>query len=97
MNTEIDLKERFLNNNIQLDWQCKDLEEIDLMYVLKNCLKEKFVVEIENSKYDVMFGINKRNKLEGVYSSYPGKQLSYEMFIEKAMKYGKWFRLKNNS
>jgi hypothetical protein len=75
----------------QHDWQCKELSEVDITYVIANLLKDKFVVEINGSKYDLSFGISNKDEIGWSYSAYPSSNfLSYEV-LEYAFRNGNWF------
>lgn len=93
MNTDKTLNDEFIKNTDYPIWYYKKLLEVDISYVICNLLKETFVVEINNSKHQIIFGKNKKGGLGQCiqYDDIKNSKLdSYEV-IEKGFKEGKWF------
>jgi hypothetical protein len=89
LRTETKLYEEF--GNKKHNWQSKQLQAVDdLMYVIQNLLKKKFVVDIEGNKYDISFGVSKGLIGYG-WSSSPSPHLMSWEIIEKGFREGKWF------
>lgn len=96
MNKEKHIIDDFVKGSKQLRaWQMYVLEEVPLTYVINNLLKEKFVVEIEEEKYDIMFGIYEDSGIGFSNSIYPSKCISSYDLIEKGFKNGKWYIITN--
>ena len=95
MHTDETLNNKFATSIKELKYSTlkKRIIEIDISFVIFNLLKYDFVVDINGSKYDLSFGLNKENGEIGNYQvCYPNSEslCSYEV-IEKAFKEGKWF------
>lgn len=94
MNTEKTLHNGFVQRNDYPIWYYKELELVDVDYVIAYLLKEKFVVEIDGSKHEVTFGLNKKNNYIGQCIKYDdikkSKLCSYQV-INKGFKEGRWF------
>lgn len=56
MNTEETINKKFVERNEYPIWYYKELESVDVDYVIWNLLKKKFVVETEGSKHEILFG-----------------------------------------
>lgn len=72
------------------NWQCKELQEIELREVVRNLLKFSFVVEIDGHKYDMSFGA-KRGTIGWGWSSSPSPHLTSTEIVDRAFREGKWY------
>ncbi|HCL4447172.1 TPA: hypothetical protein N2D16_002777 [Clostridium botulinum] len=93
INTEETINKNFVSRNENPIWYYKELELVDVGYVIWNLLKKKFVVEIEGSKHEILFGKNKDDEI-GQYIRYDdikNSNLTSYKVIERGFKEGKWF------
>lgn len=94
MNTDKTLREKFGSNiNDYPVWFYKELEEVDISYVIFNLIKETFVVELNNKKIVMTFGKNRKHEIGCTQSCHEGLDYTSYTTIEKAFKEGKWFIL----
>lgn len=97
MNTDKTLKEKFGSTiNDYPIWFYKELDEVDISYVIFNLLKETFVVELDNKKIVMTFGKNRKHEIGCTQSCHEGLDYTSYTTIEKAFKEGKWFILSDN-
>lgn len=95
INTDKTLDNKFIERQTNHPiWYYKELEPVDVDYVIAYLLKETFVVEIEGSKHEITFGYNKEENYIGQCIKYDdiknSKLCSFEV-IQKGFKKGKWF------
>lgn len=94
MNTDKTLTEKFAKSNDKPIWYYKELEEIDLDYVIWYLLQESFVVELDGYKYEITFGKNRKHEI-GTCIRYDEFQtnayLAQFEVIRESFKRGKWF------
>ena len=95
MNTDKTLDIEFANsiNEKYPIWYYKQLEETSIYYVLLNLLKNKFVVEIDGSKHEIMFGKNRKHEIwfTSRYDELSEVRLCSSEIIEKGFREGKWY------
>ena len=96
MNTDKTLRNKFYlsRNGIKYNLLKKKMREIDVDDVIFYLLKYSFMVDINGSKYDITFGINKDGEIGFSQTYYPNSEqlTSYEI-TRKAFREGKWFYL----
>ncbi|APH20872.1 TPA: hypothetical protein ACXDAY_002225 [Clostridium botulinum] len=93
MNTEETINKKFVERNEYPIWYYKELESVDVDYVIWNLLKKKFVVETEGSKHEILFGKNKDDEI-GQYIRYDeikNSNLTSYKVVERGFREGKWF------
>jgi hypothetical protein len=93
MNTDKILNNKFIENKDHPIWYYKELKPIEVDYVIWNLLKETFVVEIEGSKHEIIFGKNRKGEIGQCirYDDIENSNLTSYKVIEKGFKQGKWF------
>ena len=95
MNTYKTLRDKFVSKSEYPIWYYKELQKVDITYVIFNLLKESFVVSINGSKHEITFGKNRQDEIETNirYDDINNSKLcSYEV-IEKGFKIGEWFTI----
>lgn len=99
MHTEKDLTEQFIAKHDYPIWYYKELESVNVSYVIMNLLKEHYVVEIEGHKYGLTFGINKSDEIGSyiLYDQFHRNSLSSYKILEKGFQNGKWFIVTENN
>lgn len=99
MHTEEDLTTKFVSKKDHPIWYYKELEPVDIDYVIMNLLKENFVVEINNHKYEVTFGIDKSDEIGfGTrYDEFNHEFISSYDILNKGFKEGNWFVVTNRN
>lgn len=96
MNTDKTLRSYFVSLKEYPIWYYKKLIKVDINYVIENLvLQDIFVVELENIKYEIIFGINKQGIIGNtvIYSDYhkSKKSMVSHKFIDKIFKNGIWY------
>lgn len=94
MNTDKTLNNNFIERNEHPIWYYKELESVDVDYVIAYLLKDKFVVDIDGSKHEVTFGHNKKENYIGQcikYDDIKNSNLTSYKVIQKGFTEGKWF------
>lgn len=91
------LIKEFCKNTKSLEYniQKKRLREITISQVLFYLCKERFVVEIDDNIYDILFEVNKENgEIGRLIKEYPNNTFKFSSdIIDEAFKKGKWFML----
>lgn len=93
MNTDKTIQDKFIKSNDKPIWYYKELEEVEVDYVIWNLLKMSFVVEIEGSKHEIIFGKNRKHEI-GQYIRYDdikGSNLCSFEVVNKGFRNGKWY------
>lgn len=88
------LTEKFIERDEHPIWYYKELEEVDVDYVIAYLLKETFVVEIDGSKHEITFGHNKKENYVGQcikYDDIKNSNLTSHKVVRQGFKDGKWF------
>lgn len=98
MHSEEDLNTKFIVKKDHPIWYYKKLEPIDIDYVIMNLLKENFVVEINNHKYEITFGINKADEIgfNIKWDEFNNEFISSYNILTKGFKNGNWFVVTDN-
>jgi len=94
MNTDKTLANKFINNDKYPIWYYKELEEVDIDYVIFNLIKEDFVVELNDKKIEITFGENEKHEIGCNQKCYEGLAYTSYETINKAFKVGRWFIVK---
>lgn len=99
MHTEEDLTKKFVSKKDHPIWYYKELESVDIDYVIMNLLKENFAVEINNHKYEVTFGVDKSDEIgfSSRYDEFNHEFISSYDILNKGFKEGKWFVVINKN
>lgn len=95
MNTNKTLNDKFISKKEDYPvWYYKELEPVDVDYVIAYLLKETFIVDINGSKHEITFGHNKKENYVGQCIRYDdiknSKLCSYDV-INKGFREGQWF------
>lgn len=95
MNTDKTIDQKFLKREEYPIWYYKELEEVDVSYVVLYMLTETFVVEIDGSKHEITFGKNRKHEIGQCirYDDIKNSNLSSYRVIDKGFRKGKWFRI----
>lgn len=95
MNTEKTLNEKFTARRDYPIWYYKELNEVEVDYVIWNLLKETFVVDINGSKHEITFGKNRKDEICQCikYDDIMYSNLTSYKVVEKGFKEGKWFTI----
>lgn len=94
MNTSETLRDKFAQGiNDMPIWYYKELEEVELDYVIFNLLKTTFVVEIDGSKHEITFGKNRKHEIGQhiKYNDIKNSNLCSFEVINQGFQKGKWF------
>ena len=98
INTDKTLNNNFIERNEHPIWYYKQLESVEVDYVIAYLLKDKFVVEIDGSKHEVTFGHNKKENYIGQcikYDDIKNSKLTSYKVVRKGFIEGKWFIITN--
>ena len=100
MNTVKTLQEKF--GEVRLDDReysilRNKIEEVDIDFVILNLLRYDYVLDINGSKYDITFGLNKKTgEIGNFMNPYPNSNiLMGSEVVEKGFKEGKWYYVTN--
>lgn len=93
INTEETINKNFIKRNDNPIWYYKELESVDVDYVIFYLLKKTFVVDINGSKHEITFGKNNKDEIVQCikYDDIKNSNLCSFEVIEKGFKEGKWF------
>lgn len=94
MNTSETLKDKFAQDMDDMPiWYYKELEEVEVDYVIFNLLKTSFVVEIDGSKHEITFGKNRKHEIgQSIrYDDIQSSNLCSFEVINQGFQKGKWF------
>lgn len=94
MNTSETLRDKFAQGIGDMPiWYYKELEEVEIDYVVFNLLKTTFVVEIDGSKHEITFGKNRKHEIEQYirYNDIKNSNLCSFEVINQGFQKGKWF------
>ena len=96
MNTDKNVAQKFcsLRQGIGYNLLKMKLQEININEVVFSLLKYNFMVEINGSRYDLMFGVSETGEISCNQTYYPNSEpLTSHELIEKSFREGKWFYL----
>lgn len=94
MNNEKTLNKKFVERNNHPVWYYKELEEVEIDYVIAYLLKETFIVDIDGSKHEITFGHNKKENYVGQcikYDDIKNSNLTSYKVIQKGFREGTWY------
>lgn len=96
MNTKETLNKKFLaerSDDCEYSILRNRIEKVDIDFVILNLLKYDYVLEINESKFDITFGLNKKSgEIGNFIKPYPNSNLLMDgNIIEKGFKEGKWY------
>lgn len=99
MNNEKTLNKKFIERNNHPIWYYKELQEVEIDYVIAYLLKETFIVDIDGSKHEITFGHNKNENYIGRcirYDDIKNSNLCSFEVVRRGFKEGKWFIVTEN-
>lgn len=99
MNDDKTLDKKFIERTKHPIWYYKELQEVDVDYVIAYLLKETFIVDIDGSKHEITFGHNKKENYVGQcikYDEIKNSKLTSYKVIQKGFREGKWFIVTEN-
>lgn len=95
MNTNETLNNKFISKKENYPiWYYKELESVDVDYVIAYLLKETFIVDIDGSKHEITFGHNKKENYIGqciIYNDIKNSNLCSYNVVNKGFREGQWF------
>lgn len=93
MNTDKTLTQKFIERNDYPIWYYKELEPVDVDYVIMYLLTTSFVVDIKGSKHEITFGKNRKHEIGTSirYDDIQNSSLTSYNVIEKGFRIGKWY------
>lgn len=95
MNTDKTIQDKFIKRSDKPIWYYKELEEVDVDYVIWNLLKESFVVEIDGSKHEITFGKNRKHEIGQCikYDDIKSSNLCSFDVVRNGFRNGKWYTI----
>lgn len=96
LNTSETLRDKFAKGIDDMPiWYYKELEEVEVDYVIFNLLKTTFVVEIDGSKHEITFGKNRKHEIGQHirYNDIKNSNLCSFEVINQGFQKGKWFTI----
>ena len=96
LNNENTLTEKFIKKEEYPIWYYKELEKVEINYVIAHLLKETFVLDINGSKHEITFGYNKKEDFIGhsiKYDDITNSNLTSYNVIQKGFREGVWYAI----